>query len=495
MTPASTDEGRPVPRWIGVAALLAALAANELTLEAAVVPDGEIGSAVLRGAILVFDLLAVGFGVWVLVRRPRSRIPWRELVLAAVAAVFAWIAAYTVVDTQAPGLLRGTGIPYFELRARYRADPDLVMVPRRTGHEEEFRLRGDLFHPDDDMPPAGVDYRASYTELGFRANSSEPPYEVVVLGDSFVEFGESDSTTVSEMLTSATGLSTYNLGRAWYGPHQYAELLRRHGPELEPDFAVVFFFEGNDAEDAREHEAWRDGGSYHHFSRAQGPLWERFGTATFDLISFLQWETARHLGFRQELADLLGHEEPLVARNTGRVEVEGDSVRMKFGYWPVGGDESADEILDTPRWRAARRALERFRETASANGITPIAVFLPTKATTYADRLLEPPGRFRARDLAVTGRSSTRAHALEALAEDVAIPFLDVTPYFREAAADRPLLYYRQDTHWAPRGRRVAAEAVGAFLRERWPEEVEEATGVDLDSGDRTGTQGGRTKR
>lgn len=468
---ADVDESRrPVPRWIGVAALLTGLAANELTLEATIVPDGEIGSAALRTLILALDLLAVAFGLWVLVRRPTSRIPWNRLALGAASAVLAWFLSFAVLDTQLPGLLGTTGIRYFDLRARYRADPELVMVPRRTGHEQRFQFRGDLDNPDDDMPDPALDYRASYNESGFRTNSSEPPYDALVIGDSFVEFAESDSTTVSELLAEATGVSTYNLGRGWYGPYQYVELLRRHGLELDPDFAVVFFFEGNDAEDAREYETWRDGGSYYHFGRTQAPLPVRFATATLDLLSFLQWETARQLGVRPWLADALGHEGPLLVQNTGRVKVEGAGTKMKFGYWPLGGDESVDAILDTPRWRAARRALERFRDTASANGITPIVVFLPTKATTYAAQIVEIPGRYRGRapgDSA--GERPVRARALAAVTRELDVPFLDLTEDFRTAAPDRPLLFHPQDTHWAIRGRRVAAEAVAAFMRHRWP--------------------------
>ncbi|MFW6193327.1 MAG: alginate O-acetyltransferase AlgX-related protein, partial [Gemmatimonadota bacterium] len=468
MSGESTDDRRPIPRWVGAAALAAGLLLNEPLLERTVVPDGEIGSPALRVLLLVLQAAAAGFGLWVLLRRPESRIPWNELTLAASSVVVAWFLGFTALDTLAPELLGGTGIRYFELRARYVADPDLVMVPRRTGHEERREFRGDLHHPDDDLPDPAVDYRATYNELGFRTNSAEPPYRVAALGDSFVEFGESDSTTVSEMLTRRIGLPTFNLGRGWYGPHQYAEVLRRHGPELDPDFAVLFFFEGNDAEDALEYERWKKGGSYHHFSRVQGPLWERFATATVDLLSHLQWETARRLGLRRRLADALGHDEPVVARNTGRVEVGGETLRMKFGYWPRPPEAGADALLDTPRWRAVRRALRRFRDTATAIGARPAAVFVPTKATTYAGEIVEGPPRYRGRGPTGQGDGGpARAAALASVTEELEIALLDLTADFRMRADEKPLLDYPQDTHWTPRGRRIAAKTLADFLRER----------------------------
>lgn len=462
-------ERRPVPRWVGVAALASVLALNELTLEHAVVPDGEIGSAALRGLLLACDLAAAAFGLWVLLLRPRSRVPWNRLALAGAGAVLAWFAAFAVIDTQAPGLLRGTGIRYFELRARYRPDPELVMVPRRAGREERYLFRGDLHDPDDDVPDPALDYRASYNDLGFRTNSADPPWDAVVVGDSFVEFGESDSTTVSEMLRRTTGLATFNLGRGWYGPHQYVEVLRRHGLDLEPRFAVLFFFGGNDPEDAREYEAWRDGGSYYHFSRAAGPLWERFATATLDALSFLQWETARLLGVRRRLARLMGAAEVDGAGLAGRVEVAGDTVAMRFGYWAAGGTGGPDALLGTGRWEAVRRALRRFRDICRAHGVTPVVAFVPTKATTYARQIVEIPERFRGRAPA-EGGPPARARALAAVADDLGVAHLDLTEELRAEASGRPLLFYRQDTHWTRRGRRVAAEAVGSFMRERWPE-------------------------
>ncbi|MDX1578432.1 MAG: hypothetical protein R3266_08100, partial [Gemmatimonadota bacterium] len=229
MTSEPSKDRSPVPRWVGVVALLSAAFFSEPSLERWAVPDGEIGSTALRAALLAFDVGAVVFGAWVVVRRPRSRIPWNGLGLAAAGAVATWFLAFTAVDTLAPELLGGTGVPYFEIRARFQPDSTLVMVPRRTRRERAFELRGDLHVPDDDLPDPAVSYRATYNALGFRANGGAPPFRILVIGDSFVEFGERDSATVSEMLRRETGLSTFNLGRGWYGPHHYVALLERHG--------------------------------------------------------------------------------------------------------------------------------------------------------------------------------------------------------------------------------------------------------------------------
>lgn len=470
MTDTSPRQKHPIPWWVGAAGVAAGLLVSEPALELWVVPDGEIESTVLRVMIFAFDVAAVAFGLRVLVRRPRSRIPWNRLALATASALLTWFLLFTFLDTQAPELLGGTGIRYFDLRSRYAPDSTLVMVPRRTGHEVSYRFRGDLHVPDDDLPDPAIEYRASYNAWGFRSNSGDPPYDLVVFGDSFVEIGETDTTTVSEMLKRATGISTFNLGRGWYGPYHYLQLLERYASRLDPAFAVVFLFEGNDAEDALAYEEWRRGGSYLEFSHAQGALWDRFVTATTDLISFVQWETARHLGVRKWMANILGHDEPLRPSNTGTVKVAGEPLPMKFGYWPHTASPGADRLRSTARWRAVGRALERFVERARAEGIACLVVFVPTKATTYAGQVLEVPKRFRGRDLGDPRDGSVQARAVAMIAEELELAYLDLTPHFRERVGEKPLLYYSQDTHWTPRGRRIAARRIADFMRERWPE-------------------------
>lgn len=469
MTEEGSEPGQPVPRWLGPAALVAGVAVNELTLERFVVPDGEIGSVVLRVGIVVFQLLAVAYGARALLIRPRSRIPWNRLALAAASGLAAWFLCFAAVDTLAPDLLAGTGIPYFEVRGRFAPDSGLVMVPRHPDRERRMALRGDLHDPEDDLPDPAVDYRATYDDRGFRTSGGEPPYELAVFGDSFLEIGERDSLTAAEMLARETGLDAYNFGRGWYGPHHYAELLRRHGVGLRPEFAVLFFFEGNDASDALAYERWRDeGGSYGDFTRVQGPLWKRFRTATLDLLAFLQWKAAEALGLRSRLAAALGGEEPTRPRNTATVRIGGDHVPMKFGYWPDDSGTSAETLLQTPAWRAAERALRRFRDTARSHGIIPVVAFLPTKATTYARQILRLPPRFAGRDLGASAESPPRGRALSTLSDALGLPFFDLTAVLREHAPERPLLFYAQDTHWAPPGRRVAARVLADSLRTRW---------------------------
>jgi len=90
---------------------------------------------------------------------------------------------------------------------------------------------------------------------GFRPNSAGPPYEIVLVGDSFLTAGEEDASTLSERLRAVSGRATFNLSRSWYGPYQYVELLKRYGLALRPQVALLGFYAGSDIEDIREYHA------------------------------------------------------------------------------------------------------------------------------------------------------------------------------------------------------------------------------------------------
>src|SRR5262245_52836412 len=86
-------------------------------------------------------------------------------------------------------------IRYYAQLSEYSPDAALVFVPRqgeRVINAAEFR--GELYSPAYGVEVRPIRYHASYTRDGFRTNSSNPPFDVLVLGDSYVEIGESDDS-------------------------------------------------------------------------------------------------------------------------------------------------------------------------------------------------------------------------------------------------------------------------------------------------------------
>ena len=87
-------------------------------------------------------------------------------------------------------------IRYYAQRKHWQPDPTLVFIPSRARTWDTDFL-GDQYSPDYGVPHAAIPYHATYTPDGFRENSSSPPFEIMVIGDSYVEFGETDQLTLS----------------------------------------------------------------------------------------------------------------------------------------------------------------------------------------------------------------------------------------------------------------------------------------------------------
>ena len=109
----------------------------------------------------------------------------------------------------------------------------------------------------------------------------------MLIGDSYVEIGETDQLTLREQLALVSGLTTFNLGREWYGPFQYLELFKRYAPRLKPRYAVLCFFDGNDIEDTKQYLRWRKGKSYYTFVLSTKNYMGRYFTALRDSYEFL----------------------------------------------------------------------------------------------------------------------------------------------------------------------------------------------------------------
>jgi hypothetical protein len=155
-------------------------------------------------------------------------------------------------------------IRYYAQKRGNQVDDKLVFRPRVGELTIDTVFNGDLYDIDpalaDVVQPMAMRYTASYVD-GFRANSSSPPYDMLVLGDSFVDIGESDTSTFSDLLAIASGLRTFNLGRGGYGPYQYKALFSEY-LKLRPRYAVVCFFAGNDVLDVKRYEKFLTGGNY-----------------------------------------------------------------------------------------------------------------------------------------------------------------------------------------------------------------------------------------
>ena len=407
----------------------------------------------------------------------------RVVVRAAAALLFAAYVLFSstfllfAVLESAPSLTRYTvlkRVPYFAEKRHYQADPVLVFVPREIGHPSRWDTEfvGDQYSPAYGIPHAGIPYRAAYTADGFRENSSSPPYDILLIGDSYVEIGETDQSTLTERLAVVSGLRTFNLGRGWYGPFQYLELFKHYAPRLKPRYAVLCFFDGNDAEDTEQYLRWQKGERYYHFLLSESYL-DRYFAAARDSYALLAEHVERWLnGSRPSVTkdpqpapgqEKAGSSE--VHPDLGLIALDDRLLPMQVKYWnkPL----TTTELLESEEWQAIGRVLKEFQQLATEQGIVPLALFIPKKAEVYGAFYSPRSGRNFLQRINDHMRFRNNSHdAFLAVAAQAGLRSVDLLPVFRRSAGEGKILYYPFDTHWNPLGRHTAAEILAASLRE-----------------------------
>jgi hypothetical protein len=381
--------------------------------------------------------------------------------------VLGWILVFLLIELF-PGIL--TIIPlkdikYYALKKEYVSDPALVFVYRQTNYVHRTSFVGDLYSPAYGIPAQPVDYVATYTEHGFRKNSSESPWDIAVIGDSYIEIGENDEKTFTEILKRETGLSVLNIGRGWYGPYQYLELLRRYAVEAKPKYVLLAFFAGNDFNDITQYEAWKSGGQYYSFRDLDKKnILSRFASASGDIGNYL----------RRKIQALLRSKGATRRDESffGVINIRNKQVPMMFPRWER--EITKREIM------ALRSILSEFNALCHENHIIPLVVYIPTATQVYAD-LYSPDSNSHFIARVVNHLANPSLQAIATLAAELNIHFINLLPVFKKQAADGNLLYYPFDTHWNVEGRRTAASFIAAYFDKRCRPDLAYESVVSLD--------------
>ncbi len=353
-----------------------------------------------------------------------------------------------------------SSIRYYGIQATYTPDPQLIFIPNGRDYTQKIAMKGDLYSARYGFDVPTIDYQATY-EGGFRKNLNPPPFEIFVIGDSYIEMGERDDDTLSERVASELGVSTYNLGRGWYGPHHYVELFRRHAKEHTPRYALFCFFSGNDIRDIGQYLAWQDGGSYYDFSPTQGNFFQRYLLVMSDAKRVARnWYKGRR---RQVVASVTEDWEKSIHHKIGMIALGDRSVPMRFTYEPAA--QTPTEQLETREWQVLRELIGEFRDVARASDVQPVLLYIPTKFEIYAPYATPESGETLLDEAATLAPfNGNSAESLGRIASELGIPLVDLYPEYRRRAATGELLYYPFDSHWNSAGRRAAAEFVAA----RW---------------------------
>ncbi len=294
---------------------------------------------------------------------------------------------------------------------------------------------------------------------------------ILVLGDSFVEalhvpLEKAFTRLLEQSLADApTDRPTQVLSAGVSGYGTAAEVLyfERDGKRYEPDVVLLAFYPGNDIKN--NSPTLEDGfppryaadGTLERVTSSR-PVSKRGGW-------WPQWKTYRYARkiLLTRFPDLAGRAAQLgfLDPQALRTAPERDGIPVDYGAYRVPFDDEWESA-----WEHTERLLERLRRSAErANARLAIAIL--------STRYLVEDGTWRkvlSTYEAMQGKTwelDAPARRVEAWCRRTAVPCVNLTEPFREAAArTREPLHYAHDGHWTPAGHRLAAEILQTFLQE-----------------------------
>jgi hypothetical protein len=305
---------------------------------------------------------------------------------------------------------------------------------------------------------------------------------ILAVGDSFtfgpVPYPHSVMTLTENGLRAACGgraLDLLNMGLAGAGSPEYRILAGLGAARYSPDLVLVNIFLGNDPPDLHRHVhdrspvervlrgsyAWTFGKNVVQARRGLREARLPARVAAGPPGAPVSRGGERIPGTTDLTADdaaLLG---PLLSDTAYQRVLASDLGRF---YRP------ADPQDRRTAWQSLLADLDALAHAASRAGSRVALAFLPSVLQVDAELRTRTVTRMAA-TFRYRGLSNAEVdpglpnRLLDEFARARGIPSVDLTPVFiAERVAGQQLLYKRNDIHWTPRGNRVAAEALVAFL-------------------------------
>jgi hypothetical protein len=294
-------------------------------------------------------------------------------------------------------------------------------------------------------------------EFGYR---NRPPvtnteYEIVVTGDSFMDYGYPLTNMLAERLSSLSGLPVYNHSYKGRGPFQGAvklfqnQYLLRQSPKIlifgmvEADIAGGFYVS---LLSRIQQSPIRDEAESSHINW-QALIPTRLSkslpnTSIIAQVARKIWNALRYYVFGKITPDVIVAD--------GKVGENG----MLFYRYNIEAMKWPERIRNIPQvvW-----VLQEFEEICRERGMQLVVLLIPDKEQVYRDLI---PERFNAPDDPIP---PSCLWELENGLKTSGIPCVNMLQPFRKKAAEGTLLYWPDDIHWN-------ADAIGMAAERLWQE-------------------------
>jgi hypothetical protein len=316
-------------------------------------------------------------------------------------------------------------------------------------------------------------------EVGFPNDEREwrEQYDVVIAGDSFVI--RTAPKAWIELLEEQTGQSALALGAPSWSTLNEIEAIAQYGLEVDPQWVLVMYFEGNDLFNTAQYIERRASGlSWKEFDMQGVPLYRR--SLAGHMLKYWFGRLA------PDRAEAPRYRYPVTASTeAGEIPLVFKDIHLL----PMSADYQT--LANSDEFAHIKAGLLELKERCEAQGARLLVVYIPCKEHIYWSRIWDPEDVNNILERTVTVTLSEGDHgalqwvprylgfdefngnhnAQEMLFQDMAreadIEFLNLTPIFWQEAIQRGELYNYMDLHWNQAGNQLAADAIEAYISSR----------------------------
>lgn len=376
---------------------------------------------------------------------------------------FLLFSTFEIIPSLAKSLHLST-INYYAFKSTYVLDETLVY--REKPFRKEIIRNYRIGEPSASLNGAPAPFRTMewITDAdGFRNDVSRKFSDVVLLGDSFLEYGDNASDAFGARLErELDGLTVRNLGKSGYGPFQYLEVFKRYGIAKNPRYAVFCIYAGNDFSDIRHYIDWQGHNSdYTVYTIGYKTFLQRYKfvlqeiAAAVRAIAWLMWDGAakRILGV-QYLYDNLA------------VVRLGPDRTYKTSFEDLAAMQPTQELLQSAEWETLRTILREFKALSIEHSITPILLYIPASPQIYAEYTTKDSGTgwLAVRDQQIVSKRNS-TNAIIELSSESGIALINLVPVYEAAARKGQMVYEPFNSHWNAQGRMIAAQWVAHEIK------------------------------
>ncbi len=353
-------------------------------------------------------------------------------------------------------------IPFIYFSSKFVRDPELIF--RGNPHWSINTTFGAKYidHPifTDKITP--VSYVANFNSEGYRESTSPLHSQIAVVGDSFIEGGNSNSDTFAEHLKREIGQDVSNYGLSWYGPEQYLLTIKKYILPHKPKVILLSFYEGNDPEDTGWYSNWLKKGYYYKQGfTAQTPLL-RAQHFYGDIYRFVRDNTVYAL--RVKVAKWRGRFRDPVAQRVIQVHLPSNAFPDLISQ--SADTASATSLLQTSDWIRIKELLAEFSALSKAHDFQPIVMHIPRKTHVYAPYISLSESGLYWKELQQKGPiEEARLNALKSICKDLQLNLHTITTDFQNAASQGQPTFYQTDLHWNSNGRQIAAKSIAPVMK------------------------------